>query len=224
VSEVARNVASVRDRIAHAARRAGRSPEVVTLVAAAKNVPVESVAAVLAAGVRDIGENRAQELLEKATVLMKVPAPPRWHFIGGLQRNKVRALAPWVTRWHSVDRESIGVEVARRAPSAHVLVEVNLGGEPRKAGCAPEEAPALVERLDGLGLVVDGLMAVPPARDEPRRWFAALADLGARLDLRDLSMGMTDDFEIAIEEGATIVRVGRALFGARPALGPEPGD
>jgi pyridoxal phosphate enzyme (YggS family) len=220
VSDIAGNVAAVRARITAAAQRAGRDPGEVTLVAAAKTVRVEHVAAVIAAGVPDIGENRAQELLSKASALADATPAPRWHFIGGLQRNKVRQLAPWVTRWHSVDRETLGVEIARRAPRARVLVEVNIGAEASKVGCAPRDAAALVHALDRLGLVVDGLMTVPPVGEDPRAHFAALATLGARLALPELSMGMTDDFEIAIEEGATIVRVGRALFGARPEPGP----
>jgi pyridoxal phosphate enzyme (YggS family) len=209
---VADAVASVRARIAAAATRAGRDPAVVTLVAATKTVDAEHVRAVIAAGVPDIGENRAQELLEKAPVVDGA----RWHFVGALQRNKVRALAPWVSCWHSVDREALGDEIARRAPGAHVLVQVNLAAEEQKRGCSPEQAGSLVETLAGRGLVVGGLMTVPPLGDDPRRWFAELRELAARLDLAELSMGMTDDFEVAVEEGATMVRVGRALFGDRP--------
>ncbi|MEX1008197.1 MAG: YggS family pyridoxal phosphate-dependent enzyme [Acidimicrobiia bacterium] len=205
-------VAAVRARIDAAAARAGRDPAEVTLVAATKTVDPERVRAVVAAGVADLGENRAQELLEKAPVVDGA----RWHFVGALQRNKVRALAPWVVCWHSVDRDALGAEIARRAPGARVLVEVNLAEESQKHGCAPAQAPALVDVLCGQGLAVDGLMALPPAGDDPRRWFAALRELATRLDLRELSMGMSDDFEVAVEEGATMVRVGRALFGDRP--------
>jgi hypothetical protein len=116
-----------------------------------------------------------------------------------------------------VDREPLGAVIARHAPGARVLVEVNLGGEPSKAGCASADVAALVDALRDLGLAVDGLMAVPPADSEPRRWFAALAELAARVGVEDLSMGMSEDFEVAIEEGATIVRVGRALFAPRRA-------
>jgi PLP dependent protein len=215
VSEVAGNVEVVRARIEAAARRAGRDPADVTLVAVSKTVPVGRIAEALAAGVTDLGENRAQELLEKAPLLAEGPVPPRWHFVGALQRNKVKALVPWVSLWHSVDRESLGTELARRAPGGRVLVEVNLAGEPAKAGCAPGDAAALADALRADGLAVEGLMTVPPAGDPPRPWFARLAELGAHLSVRELSMGMTDDFEIAIEEGATIVRVGRAIFGRR---------
>jgi PLP dependent protein len=209
---IAQAVASVRDRIAAAAARVGRDPSEVTLVAATKTVDAERVRAAVAAGVVDVGENRAQELLEKAPVVDGA----RWHFVGTLQRNKVRALAPWVQCWQSVDREALGVEIARRAPGAHVLVEVNLAGEPQKSGCAPDDAAPLADALRSEGLVVEGLMTVPPAQGDPRPWFAALRELGGRLGVPELSMGMTDDFELAIEEGATIVRVGRALFGDRP--------
>jgi pyridoxal phosphate enzyme (YggS family) len=215
MDEAAGRVRAVRDRIEAAARRAGRDPAGVTLLAASKTVAAARIADVLALGVIDVGENRAQELLAKAPELAAEPQPPRWHFVGRLQRNKVAALAPWVTRWESVDRRQLGAAIARRAPDASVLVEVNLDNEPQKGGCAPSEVPVLADELRGLGLRVDGLMTVHPQHGEPRRWFAALRDLAARLELPELSMGMTDDFEVAVEEGATIVRVGRALFGER---------
>jgi pyridoxal phosphate enzyme (YggS family) len=215
MDEAAGRVRAVRDRIETAARRAGRDPAGVTLLAATKTVAAARIAEVLALGVVDVGENRAQELLAKAPELAAQPQSPRWHFVGQLQRNKVAALAPWVIRWQSVDRRPLGAVIARRAPDASVFVEVNLGDEPQKAGCAPSEAPVLADELRGLGLRVDGLMTVHPQHGEPRRWFAALRDLAARLELPELSMGMTDDFEVAVEEGATIVRVGRALFGER---------
>jgi pyridoxal phosphate enzyme (YggS family) len=209
---VADHVQQVRERIADAARRAHRDPRDVLLVAATKTVDEGRVRAVVDAGVADVGENRAQELLAKAAAVTGAT----WHFIGSLQRNKVRALAPWVAWWHSVDRAALGEEIARRAPGARVLVEVNVAREPQKSGCAPEVAAPLVDRLRGLDLRVEGLMTVPPAGDEPSRWFAALRDLGEQLGLRELSMGMTEDFEVAVAEGATMVRVGRALFGDRP--------
>ncbi len=142
-------------------------------------------------------------------------AEPRWHFLGALQRNKVKALAPWVRCWQSVDRAVLGPVIARNAPGAHVLVEVNLASEPQKAGCAPHDLPGLVDTLRGEGLAVDGLMTVPPHGEDPRPWFARLRSLAEGLALPALSMGMTDDYEVAVEEGATVVRVGRALFGPR---------
>lgn len=208
---IAARVAEVRERIAAAAARGGRDAGAVTLVAATKTVEVERVQQVLDAGVVDLGENRAQELLAKTAV-----RGARWHFLGRLQRNKVRQLAPWVALWQSVDRAELGAEIARRAPGARVLVQVDLGQEPQKGGCPPEGVPALVDGLRADGLEVAGLMAVPPHDDDPRRWFARLREHGVALGLAELSMGMTEDYEVAIEEGATMVRVGRALFGARP--------
>jgi hypothetical protein len=206
-------VTEVRSRIGAAARRAGRPEDAVTLVAVTKGVGVESIEGVLDAGVNDLGESRAQELLAKAPVLSeKVGA---WHFVGRLQRNKVAALAPFVTLWQSVDRVEVATAIARRAPHARVLVEVNASGDPRKAGCPPDEAPGLVDALRGLDLDVRGLMTVPALGPDPRPAFATLRELAARLDLAELSMGMSEDFETAVEEGATMVRVGRALFGPR---------
>jgi pyridoxal phosphate enzyme (YggS family) len=220
VSSVAAAVTEIRERIEAAARRAGRDPASVRLVAASKTVPAARVAEVVACGVTDVGENRAQELLAKAEELASARARGGtevcWHFLGRLQRNKVRGLAPLVTWWQSVDRESLGATIARHAPGARVLVEVNVGAEPQKGGCAPGEVEALVDALRADGLRVEGLMTIPPAHDDPRPWFAALREQASDLGLPQLSMGMTDDYEVAVEEGATMVRVGRALFGDRP--------
>lgn len=212
---VAVALAEVRERIAAAAQRAGRDPASVRLVGASKTVAVEQLVEALDAGLVDLGENRAQELLAKAPALARRPHPPTWHFVGQLQRNKVTGLVPWVAWWHSVDRLSLGEAIARRSPGARVLVEVNLGEEPRKGGCHPIATAPLVRGLSDLGLDVVGLMAVAPKEGERRRWLAALRELATPLQLRELSMGMSDDFEAAIEEGATMVRVGRAIFGAR---------
>ena len=219
MSEIAAAITEVRARIAAAARRAGREPDAVRLVAATKTVPAEQVAEAVALGVTDMGENRAQELLAKADTLA-VTAPSAqadvcWHFLGRLQRNKVRSLAGVVTWWQSVDREALGVAIARHAPGAEVLVEVNLADEPQKGGCAPTEAGRLADALRESGLRVEGLMTIPPEGDDPRPWFAALRELGGHLGVQQLSMGMTDDYEVAVEEGATMVRIGRAIFGAR---------
>jgi pyridoxal phosphate enzyme (YggS family) len=191
-------------------------------VVVTKTVPEERIRDALEAGVRDLGENRAQELVAKAEALESAPPggdAPRWHFIGRLQRNKVRMLAPHVELWHSIDRPELADPLSRHAPGARVLVEVNLSAEPQKGGCTPGEAPALVERLRAAGLVVEGLMTVPAAAGDPRPAFAALRELARHLDLAQLSMGMTADFEAAVAEGATIVRVGSAVFGPRP--GPD---
>ena len=217
MSDVAAALAEVRERIAAAARGAGRDPDAVRLVAATKTVPAERVAEAVALGVTDIGENRAQELIAKAEALDElVPtAAASWHFLGRLQRNKVRSLAARVAWWQSVDRDPLGTAIARHAPGARVLVEVNLAGEPQKGGCAPADAARLVDAFRQAGLRVEGLMTIPPAGDDPRPWFATPRDLAADLDVHELSMGMTDDFEAAVAEGATMVRIGRAIFGAR---------
>lgn len=208
--------AAVRRRVAEAAARVGRDPGSVRIVAATKTVPAERILPLLAAGCVDLGENRAQELLAKAPELVAAPGgPPVWHFIGHLQRNKVRSLAPWVTTWHTVDRPSLVPALADRVPGARVLVEVNLAREPQKSGCAPDAVADLVGLAAASGLRVAGLMAVPPHGGDPRPWFADLAARAAALGLPECSMGMSDDFEVAVEEGSTIVRVGRVLFGER---------
>jgi pyridoxal phosphate enzyme (YggS family) len=188
----------------------------VLLVGASKTVPASRLVDALEAGLRVLGENRAQELLAKAPELAPRADAPEWHFIGALQRNKVAACAPYVSLWQSVDRPGLGEAIAKRAPGARVLVEVNLGEEPQRAGCPPGEVGALVDRLRALGLDVAGLMTIAPQFGDRRGWFATLRALRDTLGLAELSMGMTEDFELAIEEGATIVRVGRAIFGARP--------
>lgn len=216
---IAAALRDVRGRIAAAAEGAGRDPDDVRLVAATKTVRAARVADAVALGVTDIGENRARELLAKADALdahaPSTTAPVCWHFLGRLQRNKVRSLASRVTWWQSVDREVLGVAIARNAPGACVLIEVNLAGEPQKGGCAPGAAARLADGLREMGLRVEGLMTIPPAGEDPRPWFAALRELAGELGTRQLSMGMSDDFEAAVAEGATMVRIGRAIFGAR---------
>ena len=204
---LARRVADVRARVAAAA---GARP--VTLVAVTKGFGPGAVAAARAAGLDDLGESYAQELLAKAGAL---GAGGRWHFLGAVQRRKVRLLAPLVRLWQSVDRVAAGVEIARHAPGASVLVQVNVTGQAGRNGCTWDEAPALVDGLRGLGLDVRGLMAVA-GRDEPRPQFRRLAGLARRLELDELSMGMSGDLEVAVEEGSTMVRVGEAIFGPRP--------
>lgn len=215
IADIAGNVAAVRARIAAAVARSGRDADAVTLVGATKTVPAGLISAALDAGLVDVGENRAQELLVKAHDLADRDPRPCWHFLGRLQRNKVAALSRWVTRWHSIDRVELGVALARRCPGASLFVSVNVGDEPQKGGCAPESVPELVDQLRQLDLDVRGLMTVPPHDDDPRRHFTALAEIAAALSLDELSMGMSEDYEIAIESGATTVRVGRALFGPR---------
>ena len=217
---VAAHLDGVRARIA----AAGGDPSAVTLVAATKGFGADAVHAALAAGVGRIGESYAQELVAKAAEVAEAAGAgdtrglPQWHFLGRLQRNKVRALAPLVSLWQSVDRVELGEEIARRAPGASVLVQVNVSGEPQKGGCAPAETAGLVDRLRGLGLDVQGLMAVGPTGppEAARLPFRALARQARTLDLHHLSMGMTHDLEVAVQEGSTMVRIGRGLFGPRP--------
>ena len=214
-SGVAAQLREIHERIATAARGAGRAPEAIELVAVSKEVDAAAVAAARAAGQRAFGENRAQELSAKAEALHAQELDLVWHFIGRLQRNKVKSIASLVALWQSVDRSDLGVEIARHAPGARVLVQVNVAGEAQKGGCPPAELPALVDSLTDLGLTVEGLMTVPPLVGDPRPHFAALRDLSNRLGLATLSMGMSGDFEAAIAEGSTLVRIGRAVFGPR---------
>lgn len=211
---MAAGVAAVRRRIA----AAGGDPSAVRMVAVTKTFGPDAVAASLAAGVVDVGENYAQELLGKAGQLAGRPGlAPRWHFLGGIQRNKVKALAPVVDCWQGVARAVEGEAIARHRPGAIVLVEVDVTGRAGRNGCAPEAVPALVADLVSLGLDVEGLMTVAPAGSpaEARAAFRQVRELADRLGLRERSMGMSGDLEAAVAEGSTMVRVGRALFGER---------
>jgi uncharacterized pyridoxal phosphate-containing UPF0001 family protein len=148
----------------------------------------------------------------------------RWHFLGPVQRNKVRPLAPFVALWQTMDRLAAAEAVARHSPGAAVLAQVNTAGDPAKHGCAPEEVPSLVEGLRALGLDVRGLMTVAPAGPAAlaRRAFRELAAIGRGVGLSELSMGMTDDLEEAVAEGSTMIRIGRGLFGPRPTAARAP--
>ncbi len=240
-SEYADRLAAIRARIV----AAGRKPEEIVVVAVTKGFGVEALDAAAAMGLDDVGENYAQELAEKWQLAPQHER--RWHFLGRVQRNKVRSIAPAVHLWQGVDRLAAGEEIARRAPGAQVLVQVNIDGAGSPAagrsasspaagrsatwaagrsatwaagrsGCAPSEVPGLVEGLDGLGLNVRGLMAVGPKGppELARPGFREVTALADRLGLVERSMGMTDDLDVAVEEGSTMVRVGRGLFGARP--------
>ena len=215
VTGIAARLDDVRRRIASA----GGEPESVTIVAVTKGFTVDAVQRAIDAGVRDIGENFAQELEAKAAALSASSANGcRWHFLGRVQRNKVRRIAGRVHLWHGLDRTAAGAEIAKHAPGAGVLVQVNVSGEAAKNGCRPQDAPALVHDLGALGLDVRGLMAVGPAGppEHARAGFRQLAAMADQLGLPERSMGMSDDLEVAVQEGATMVRVGRALFGPRP--------
>lgn len=204
------SVARVRARI----EAAGGDPDRVRLLAVTKGHPVSAITAALDAGLLDMGESYAQELAGKADAL---EGEVRWHFIGGLQRNKVRLVAPHVHLWQSVDRLSLAAEIARHAPGAALLVQVNVSGLEHQSGCAPERVAAVVEGCADLGLDVRGLMAIGPRGPEAvvRAGFASVRELADRLDLPERSMGMSGDLEAAVAEGSTMVRIGTDLFGPR---------
>ena len=232
MSGIDARLAGLRGRIETAARRAGRDPAAVTLLGVAKRIASQAVADAVRAGLADVAENYVQEAVGRRDVLCALlPAgpPPRWHFIGRLQRNKARAVAEHFDVVHTLDREALGAALERGAAAAgrrlEVLVQVNTSGEAQKGGVAPEQAAALLEAARAWHhLRVRGLMTIPAPADDPERSrpaFAALRALRDALrpdhpDLAELSMGMSGDFEVAIEEGATIIRVGTALFGPRP--------
>jgi pyridoxal phosphate enzyme (YggS family) len=233
--DVGARLAAVRERVARAAERVRRRPEEITVVGVAKRKPAELVAAAVRAGLRDIGENYAQEARDKLPVIRALLEEsghniPRWQFIGQLQRNKARVVARDFDVVQTVDREGLGAELGRRAEhlarDLDVLLQVDLSGETGKGGAAPAALPDLLAASRTWPrLRVIGLMAIPAPADDPevnRPAFIRLREL--RDSLRDrpggehlveLSMGMSQDFEVAIEEGATIVRIGTAIFGAR---------
>jgi pyridoxal phosphate enzyme (YggS family) len=230
---VAENLATVRERIAAAARGAGRHPEEITLIGVSKRQPVERVAAALGAGLGHLGENYVQEAREKRTrieALLGSAPGPRWHMIGGLQRNKARAAVEIFDCIETVDRPALARELNKRAAAAgrvvDVLLQVNLDREEQKSGILEEALPALLEACGTLEhLRVVGLMTIPATSEDPERSRPEFQRLRALRDalrsnpggesLRELSMGMSRDFEIAVEEGATLVRVGTAIFGPR---------
>jgi pyridoxal phosphate enzyme (YggS family) len=211
----------VRERIARAAERAGRQPDRVLLIGVSKTVEVERIRVAVAAGLSALGENRVQEARDKVAALGR-PVP--WHLIGHLQTNKVKEALSLFDLIHSVDRAELARELERRAAVAgrtvDVLLQVNVADEPTKGGWAPDEVAAALELAAGLPhLSVRGLMAIPPEverAEDARPWFRTLAALAGRHGLREVSMGMSADFEVAVEEGATMVRVGTAIFGPRP--------
>ena len=219
-------LAVVRKRIEDACRRAGRDPGSARLVAVSKTFPAERVRELLACGHRCFGENRVQEGLAK---IEAVGPGPVWHLIGTLQRNKARHVVGAFDLIHGVDEIRLATELDRRAAarglSQAILAQLNLSNEPTKSGVTEEALWPLLEAIAGLkNLDLRGLMTIPPPverAEESRRWFSRLRELRDEasrrtgLGLPELSMGMTDDFEVAVEEGATLVRVGRAIFGRR---------
>lgn len=215
------NLGRVQEAVARACARAGRSPDDVLLIAVSKTMDVERVRLAIAAGVAALGENRVQEAKEKIEALGR-PVP--WHLIGSLQTNKARDAARLFDWIHSVDRLDLAQELSRRTDRAlNILLQVNLGDEPQKGGVTPAELKRLHELVTALpNLKVRGLMAIPPATEQPeqaRPFFRQLRELREQLGLEHCSMGMSADFEVAIEEGATMVRVGTAIFGPRAPRG-----
>jgi pyridoxal phosphate enzyme (YggS family) len=217
-SPAAARLADIRARIAHAAALAGRDPQAVELVAIAKTRPAEDVLPLIEAGQASFGENRVQEAEGKWPPLRDGRAL-RLHLVGQLQSNKARQAVALFDAIHSVDRPSLIEALARAidgcARRPDCFVQVNIGEEAQKGGCAIDDLPAVLARARDAGLAVAGLMAVPPAEVEPAPYFALLAKLARRHGLAGLSMGMSSDFETAVMLGATHVRVGTALFGAR---------
>lgn len=234
MNPVAQRLQQVRERIQVAAERAGRDPETVRLLAVSKTHPVEAIVEAYGAGQRDFGENYVQELTAKAEALAHL-SDLRWHLIGHLQRNKVKQAIRYANAIHSVHSAELAAELGRRhralfgpdqPPSVRrILIEVNIGREPQKSGVDPEQLEPVVSAVAGeSGLELRGLMCVPPISDDPEKslpYFQALAQLrdrhGGAERLPELSMGMTFDLEPAIRAGATLVRVGTAIFGERPA-------
>jgi pyridoxal phosphate enzyme (YggS family) len=211
---VRERIVAVEERIGAACRRAGRNRSEVTVVAVTKTISAELARRVPGLGLTNLGENRPQELVRKATMLADVPA--LWHMIGHLQRNKIDLVLPIAKRIHAVDSVRLLDALEKRGVPLPVLLEVNASGEATKHGFAPAEVPALKETIAALRHVrVDGLMTMAAPADDPeecRPTFRTLRELRDRLGLRELSMGMTNDFEIAIEEGATMVRLGSVYF------------
>ncbi|OYW27493.1 MAG: YggS family pyridoxal phosphate enzyme [Caulobacter sp. 12-67-6] len=209
-------LAAIRARIAAAEKAAGRVPGSVTLVAVSKTQPWDHIAPVLAADQRVFGENRVQEAMERWTPHRDGVA---LHLIGPLQTNKVREAVGFFDVIETVDREklarALADEIDKQGKAPRLYVQVNIGQEPQKAGVAPAEADAFIALCRALGLTIEGLMCIPPAEDDPAPHFAALRKIAARNGIERLSMGMSDDFEVAIAEGATSVRVGSAIFGSR---------
>ena len=209
----------VRERIGKAARLAGRKPDDVTLIAVSKTQPASRILALISAGQRVFGENRVQEAEEKWPAIRAQHPGVRLHMVGQLQSNKAEAAVALFDAIHSVDRESLVAALARavakvgRQPDC--FIQVNLGDEAPKGGCAVADLPRLLESARSAGLKVAGLMCLPPAGLEPAPWFALLAKLARRHDVAGLSMGMSADYESAVMVGATHVRIGTALFGER---------
>lgn len=217
---VSSSLHAVERDIADAAKRAGRDPASVKLIAVTKTVPERAIKETITFGQRRFGENRVQEAKATWPALKERYPDLELHLIGPLQSNKVRDAVQLFDVIHSVDRPKIAAalaeELARSGKKSRLLVQVNTGEEPQKAGVVPGETDGFVRRCrDDYGLAIEGLMCIPPLEEEPALHFALLATIAARLGLKELSMGMSGDFEKAIAFGATYVRIGTAIFGAR---------
>ncbi len=217
------NLYHLENRIAKACERSGRKHETVTLIAVTKTHPVEIIQQAYDLGIRDFGENRVQELLKKKEIFANHEGI-RWHLIGHLQSNKAKYIADFIYCVHSIDSLETAKELSKRAEqhsrTIDVSLEINVAGEATKDGIATSEAPALLHHIfaEATSLNVNGLMTIAPFEYVPekvRLYFQALRKLRDELGLKDLSMGMSNDFEVAIEEGATMIRVGSELFGER---------
>ncbi len=224
---VGANLAGIQDRIAAAARAAGRSPGAVTLIAISKTQPIERVRAALAAGHRVFGENRLQEAKARWPALKREYPDIELHFVGPLQTNKAADAVALFDVIHSVDRPKLARKLVEAMAAAgrrpRCFVQVNTGAEPQKAGVAPEQADAIIAGLrEDVGLPLAGLMCIPPADEEAAPHFALLAEIAKRVGAPCLSMGMSADFETAVRFGATHVRVGTAIFGERPRRDAAP--
>ena len=218
--DIAANLRRVQERVGAACRRAGRAPSEVTVVGVSKGFSASVVVAAGQAGLRDMGENRVQEAASKIAMAAEQGARPRWHLVGHLQTNKVKTALSLFDIIHSVDSLHLAEAISRAAiKSMPVLLEVNVAGEPSKYGLRPQEVEPTLAKARGLpNIDVQGLMTVAPFVDNPedvRLVFRRLRELAQTLGLPQLSMGMSDDFEVALEEGATVIRIGRAIFGPR---------
>jgi pyridoxal phosphate enzyme (YggS family) len=221
MSAISARLAAVAERIAAAAAAAGRRPEDVRLVAVSKTQDVAAIDAAIAAGQRRFGENRVQEALAKYPRLKAAHGDLELHLIGPLQTNKVKEAVALFDVIETLDRPKLALalqrEMARQGRHPRLFIEVNTGEEAQKAGVPPAEADAFIAECRRLGLAIAGLMCIPPAEDEPALHFALLREIARRNAIAHLSMGMSADYETAIRFGATYVRVGTAIFGARPA-------
>jgi PLP dependent protein len=229
MESISHRLKRIREKIAEAALRSGKNPEAIKIVGVTKTVSPESVEQAIKAGLKDLGGNYIQETLQ--TIQFLAPYDISWHFIGRLQSNKAKQAVLHFDLIHSTDSEKLAVEIDRQAglngKIQHVLIQVKTGQEDTKSGIAPKDAPELVRRISRLeNISVRGLMTIPPFFDSPERvrpFFRAMNDLKKRIEdmgtmhvsMETLSMGMTGDFEVAVEEGATLVRIGTAIFGER---------